>query len=415
MIIEDVAEDAALINRELLKGGFPFRSTKVDNRESLAWELEKKPPDLILSDHGLPAFSGFDALALARQRCPDIPFIFVTGSLGEEMTIRAFEQGATDYVLKSRMSDIVPVVRRSLREAAERVKRKETEEALRRSEQLYRAVAQNIPNGGVAIFDRDLRYLVVDGSGALEALGLASGGLVGKTVFEVFPPETCEILEPLYRRALAGEQAITEITYCARTFLAHVMPLRDDGASIHSGIVLGLDITARKQAEEQVRRLNEELEQRVAERTARLQVLNKELEAFCYSVSHDLRAPLRHINGYVDILLEGAASQLDDASRENLQTISKAATRMGRLIDDLLEFSRMGRAALHTTRVNLAELVNAVVRDLQRDCAGRNIQWTIGDLNTVQGDPSLLRQVVFNLISNALKYTRGRDPARIEI
>lgn len=131
LLIEDFLADAVLIQDELRAGGVAFRITRVENRESFLHELQEHPPDLILSDHGLPKFDGFTALALAREKCPDIPFIFVTGAWGEDVAIQTFRSGATDYVLKRRLSrDLVPVVRRALEEAEEWAKRKAAEAEL---------------------------------------------------------------------------------------------------------------------------------------------------------------------------------------------------------------------------------------------------------------------------------------------
>ncbi|MEW6324980.1 MAG: PAS domain S-box protein [Nitrospirota bacterium] len=164
------------------------------------------------------------------------------------------------------------------------------------------------------------------------------------------------------------------------------------------------DITERKCAEEQMGRLN-----------ARLEAMNKELEAFSYSVSHDLRAPLRHIHGFVDLLAGHVRERLDATGQRYINTIRDSAVRMGRLIDDLLTFSRMAKAEMRIGPVRLDPLIQEAVADLQDEMAGRDIAWTIGPLPEVDADPSMLRQVWVNLLSNAVKYTRQRARAEIEI
>ena len=154
---------------------------------------------------------------------------------------------------------------------------------------------------------------------------------------------------------------------------------------------------------------------RVEEAKEQLEAANKELEAFSYSVSHDLRAPLRHIDGFAELLRKQADSSLDDKGRRYLRTISQSVKQMGNLIDDLLAFSRVGRTDLRMSSVILEGLVEDVIRDLKADAAGRNITWRVEPLPAVYGDASMLRQVLVNLLSNALKYTSMREQTRIEI
>ncbi len=161
--------------------------------------------------------------------------------------------------------------------------------------------------------------------------------------------------------------------------------------------------------------LIKELEERVADRTAELTASNRELEAFAYSVSHDLRAPLRHINGFLELLEKKAGPELDKQCRHYMDTICGSANKMGLLIDELLSFSRMGRKEITFRPVEMETLVRKVIRDFEPDAAGRAIEWCINGLPVVAGDASMLRLVMENLVSNALKFTRQRPQARIEI
>jgi len=171
------------------------------------------------------------------------------------------------------------------------------------------------------------------------------------------------------------------------------------------------DISDRKRREEEIRKLNDEL----GKRTTDLEASNKELEAFAYSISHDLRAPIRHVVGYAQLLQKNSASALDENSRRYMLMILESAKKMGTLIDDLLAFSRIGRAETRETTVNLGLLVKEVLGEVQQDIDGRNISWKVSALPDLYGDRSMLRLALVNLISNAIKFTRTRPRAEIEI
>jgi len=187
-----------------------------------------------------------------------------------------------------------------------------------------------------------------------------------------------------------------------------------DGRLVRSfGIVH--DITERKQLEEEINELNRNLESRVIERTALLEASNKDMENFSYSISHDLRAPLRAINGFSKILQEEYADRLDDEGKRLLNVVGDNARKMGELIDGLLAFSRAGRNEINRSIIDMKKLATNVWEELSPDRAGRDVQLCIGDMPPAEGDPAMIRQVVFNLLSNAVKFTQHRAGARIEV
>ena len=192
-------------------------------------------------------------------------------------------------------------------------------------------------------------------------------------------------------------------------------PLRNDRGVIVMWVGTITDVEDTRRDQEALKTLNTELEQRVQARTAQLQLANEELQSFSYSVSHDLRAPLRHVQGYVELVVAATAGQLSEKAQRYLKIISSATLEMGQLIDGLLAFSRLGQAQISERPVSLEGLVHDTIRGLEMATQGRHIVWKITALPEALGDPSLLKQVFADLLGNAVKYTAQRDPAEIEI
>ena len=270
----------------------------------------------------------------------------------------------------------------------------------------------------VFIKDSTGRFLVAN-KALLDDQGVSEPEMIaGKTSFDLYPADIAEQHRAWDEAVLRSgativdqeQQALDRTGKLVWTCSTKV-PLRDHQGKISGLVGIRHDITERRQSEESIRQLNHDLLLRAQE----LEAVNKELEAFSYSVSHDLRAPLRHIDGFAQLLSKRAAPALDEKSRRYLNSISDSAKELGQLVDDLLVFSRMGRTEMRRTRLSLQFLVDEVLRDLDRDAEGRKISWTVSPLPEVAGDAAMLKLVLANLLSNALKYSRTRETAEIEI
>jgi len=299
--------------------------------------------------------------------------------------------------------------------------RKRSEELLRDNQHLLQAVIDLVPQF-IFAKDRSSRHLFVNRACA-EANGLAPDQMIGlcdldlvatRDQAEKFMSDDRKVIDS--GNPISGvEERLTDASGKTRVLQTTKIPFSLPGTVEPALVGVAVDITELKQAEEEVRTLNAELEQRVEKRTAELKGANEELEAFSYSVSHDLRAPLRHINGFLDLLRKSSGGALREDAQRYLGIIEDSAKQMGVLIDDLIAFSRIGRAQLNAGPVRLDAVVSEVIADLAHEASGRDVRWIVKDLPEVEGDRNLLKLALVNLLDNALKYTRPRDTAIIEV
>ncbi|MGA6988325.1 MAG: PAS domain S-box protein [Terriglobales bacterium] len=241
-------------------------------------------------------------------------------------------------------------------------------------------------------------------------------GLFQNDAVTPFPSEQIPLV-----RAIRGEVSTTEMFVRNPELPDGIWievsagPLRDKQGIVRGGVAAFRDVTQSRADAREIQKLNDELEQRVAERTAQLEVANQELEAFSYSVSHDLRAPLRHISGFSKILVEEFGATLDPRAQHYLERIQSGTQKMGLLVDELLNLARVGRHVLRAQPAGLNAIVAEVIAILQPDSEGRQVEWIVADLPAVECDPVLVKQIFQNLLANALKFTRPRARAVIEV
>jgi light-regulated signal transduction histidine kinase (bacteriophytochrome) len=248
----------------------------------------------------------------------------------------------------------------------------------------------------------------------LDMIGIPGSEMAGKTMHELFPADfATKVTTDDWKVGSDGIISQIDEEMNGRHYTTIKFPIKQGNKIMLAGYTL--DITERLKAENEIKKLNETLEIRIEHRTAQLEASNTELEAFSYSVSHDLRAPLRHINGYVDLLNKNYCDILPEKGQHYLRTITDSTHQMGMLIDDLLQFSRTGRQELNHTEIDMNVAVNSARQTLSPEINGKDIQMSISSLPKVMGDYNLILLVWINLISNAIKFTRTRETALITI
>ena len=293
------------------------------------------------------------------------------------------------------------------------------EEALCSSEERFHRALENIPDV-VVIYDRDLRIQYINPA-TLQISGRPISDFIGWKEEEIWPPEVYGVYLPTLRESLETRTIRSLETDLdlpgngIKNLRITCVPLLDEEGEVREVLGITHDFTDRKLAEEEIRRLNIDLEQRVLERTAQLEATNWELEAFSYSVSHDLRAPLRAINGFTRILLDDYTGKLDSEGQRLFHIIQDNAHKMGQLIDDLLTFSRAGRYDIRPSRIEMTAMAHSIFHEVVLEKEMGKISLSVHPLPDAWGDSTLIRQVWSNLLSNAVKFASKNERVNIEV
>lgn len=413
LLIEDNPGDVRLIQEILKEAGADQFELKHADHLSLGLEcLAKGEYDVILLDLGLPESYGLPTFEKIFSSSSKVPIVVLTGSIADEMIgVTAVQKGAQDYLTKGQLDGKLLV--RSVRYAIER---KRTEAILRKSEERFRTLIQTAPSVIICLSSEG-RILEFNPE-AERVYGCKREEVLGQNYFNLFlPAEIREGVAEDMKKVLKGEptrgfeNSIRDTNGNERFFIWNVDRLIDENGHPTGVVAIGQDITDRKRSEEELRKQHEYLEYL----NSKLNAVNKELEAFSYSVSHDLRAPLRRIDGFCKALMEDYADKLDTEGKNYLQRVRVASEHMGHLIEALLNLSRITQRKTHFMAFDLTGLAKKVAQEFQEMEPERKAEFVIAEGLIVHGDPDLLRIVLQNLMDNAWKFTRKRPLARIEL
>ncbi|MCP9749656.1 PAS domain S-box protein [Ferruginibacter sp. HRS2-29] len=290
---------------------------------------------------------------------------------------------------------------------------KDAERKLVQSEKIYKTIASSIPGSVICLLDTNFNYQLIEGD-MMEKLGFSKEQLLGKNIYQSLPAYIADPLAGHFQKVLEGQTVTVESSRQGYDVISRYIPLKNEQDAVNAIMTVTIDVTPLKAAHRNISELNHVLEKRIEERTVELKKSNEELEAFSYSVSHDLRAPLRAVYGYANILEEDYQDKLDEEGKRLLHEVQGNARKMGMLIDDLLSFSRLGRKKVEKSWIDMNVLVADVVQDILQH-SGFKAAINLADLLPVKGDRGLMQQVMFNLLSNAFKYSSKREKSVISV
>jgi PAS domain S-box-containing protein len=400
--IEDSESDAALVQRSLERAGYRLDCERVETANKMRAALTQGSWDVIVADYHLPQFDAKSALEVLLSTGRDIPFIVVSGAVGEDVAVAMMKRGAHDFVTKDNLARLAPAVQREIKEAWTREQRKQAEAALRQSEREFRELAESIPQ--LVWITTDNGETIYCNSRCQEQLGVGPGQLLSDHWAEMLHPDDYNPCLTAWEQSLkAGTEFQRECRFRTandeyRWFLLRASPVNEHREHATRWFGTSTDIDNQKQSQAQLLRVNQELARS-----------NSLLEQFAYVASHDLQEPLRTIAVYVQLLSVKCKGRLSATAEEYLGFVHQAAVRMHRLVNDLLAFSRAGRPDQALLPTNLEDLLDGVLNNLSARIEETGATITRDELPAVMADSGQISQLLQNLIGNALKYRNGKE------